>query len=337
MQHDSLRHDSLRPGLEGCIEAFDAELAYVHASLRRLGARPEEIEGLAHQVFLLLVPTWPTFARRRPLALHLFSLAVQVVVRHRRRLARTRAQSTDPIPLSLAALDRIPLKDRAVLVLSELDQISLPQIAESLSMTRLGVALRLRTARRKLHTAIRQLAADWWDGRFGNRDLLLGTLGLRPEDFAKVSALSEGLPQQADDEHPPKEVAEIFQLQDDIFLLEVVMDDLPGTIYFKDRQSRFTHINRYAAAHYGIVDPVLAIGRTDFDFFTDEHAGQALRDEQEIIRTGRPLVSVEERETLPDGELRRVQTTKLPLHDRGGEIVGTFGLSRDLTEQRATR
>jgi PAS domain-containing protein len=61
---------------------------------------------------------------------------------------------------------------------------------------------------------------------------------------------------------------------------------------------------------------VLAIGRTDFDFFADEHAGQALRDEQEIIRTGRP---------------------SSPLHDRGGEIVGTFGLSRDITERRAAR
>src|SRR3954465_12127818 len=85
-------------------------------------------------------------------------------------------------------------------------------------------------------------------------------------------------------------VAEISHLQDEIFLLETLMDNVPDCIYFKDRQSRFTRVNQYAAAHFGIESPADAIGRTDFDFFTDEHATKALRDEQEIIRTGKPLV-----------------------------------------------
>jgi DNA-directed RNA polymerase specialized sigma24 family protein len=244
-----MQHDSLRPGLEGCIEAFDAELAYVYASLRRLGVRPAEIEVLAHQVFLLLVPTWPRFARRRSLRVHLFGLAVRVVVGYPRRPAGTPVESAESMPLTLAALERIPLKHRAVLLLSELDQIPLSEIAGTLSMTRLGVALRLRKARRELDAAIRQLAADWQAGRFGHPDLLLGALGLRTEDFATLGTLREARPEEAEDEHASKEVAEILQLQDDIFLLEMVMDDLPGTIYFKDRQSRFTHINRYAAGH----------------------------------------------------------------------------------------
>jgi len=129
--------------------------------------------------------------------------------------------------------------------------------------------------------------------------------------------------------------AELLQLRDDVLLLEMVMDDLPETIYFKDRQSRFTHINRCAAVHYGIMNPALAVGRTDFDFFTDEHAHQALRDEQQIIETGEPLVSIQEQETLPGGKSRLVRTTKLPLLDPGGAIVGTFGLSRTITGQHA--
>jgi diguanylate cyclase (GGDEF)-like protein/PAS domain S-box-containing protein len=126
----------------------------------------------------------------------------------------------------------------------------------------------------------------------------------------------------------------IGQLQDEISLLETLMDNVPDTIYFKDRESRFTRVNRHAAARYGIRSPAEAVGRTDADYFTDEHAAKALRDERAILRTGKPLVNVEEKETFPDGEVRWVSTTKLPLRDRGGKIVGTFGISRDITDRK---
>jgi PAS domain S-box-containing protein len=131
-------------------------------------------------------------------------------------------------------------------------------------------------------------------------------------------------------------VVEIPRLEVETFLLETLMDNVPDAIYFKDRDSRFTSINRCQAARFGIASPALAVGRTDFDFFTDEHAAQARRDEQEIIRTGQPLVNVEEKETLPNGEFRWVSTTKLPLRDRKGNIVGTCGISRDITERKKT-
>src|SRR5207248_423648 len=123
-------------------------------------------------------------------------------------------------------------------------------------------------------------------------------------------------------EHAPVTgvVAEISHLQHEINLLETLMDNVPDSIYFKDRESRFTRINRYAAARFGIASPAVAVGRTDFDFFTDEHAAKALRDEQEIIRTGQPLVNVEEKETRADGDARWISTTKLPLRDRAGNI-----------------
>jgi PAS domain S-box-containing protein len=327
MQHGWLRagqtaNDSSAD--ERCLEAFEAELDYLFATLRRLGARPGAIDDLAHQVFLLLVRDWRRFVRRGgSLRLHLFGLAVRVLARQERGAPGTAAGSAEPLPLSLAALERVALKHRAVLLLHELEQLSLPEIARGLSMSRMGVALRLRQARAQLETATRQLAADWQAGRFGRPDLL-AALGIRSGES----------PDGADPRSPSAAMEEIARLQDEIIMLEVVMDDLPDTIYFKDRESRFTRINRYAAAHYGIVSPAAAVGRTDFDFFTDEHAVQALRDEQQIIRTGQPLVSVEEQETLPDGQLRRVWTTKLPLRDRGGDIVGTFGLSRDISQRR---
>ena len=149
----------------------------------------------------------------------------------------------------------------------------------------------------------------------------------------KVRALKSGL-KKVRRELPSESDAKNSRLEDDIFLLETLMDNVPDSIYFKDLQSRFTRINQYAATQYGIASPALAVGRSDFDFFTEEHAAQALRDEQEIVRTGQALVNVEEKETLANGEVRWVSTTKLPLRDREGQIVGTFGMSRDITTRK---
>ncbi len=333
MQHHWRRPEMERQDLsttERCIEAFDGELDYLFSSLRRLGGRPSEMEDLAHQVFLILLRTWRAFPNQRALRLHLFGLAVRVISRQQRRFALALDEAGEPRPLVLMALDRVPLSRRAVLVLHELDRVPLAQVADSLSMTRVGVAMRLRKARRDLVTAIRQLVAESQNAPLGCLDLLLAPRGIRFDELLDASG-SHARPADADD--PSREMAgEILQMQDDVFLLESLMDELPDAIYFKDRQSRFTRINRYAAAHYGIVNPALAVGRTDFDFFTEEHAGQALRDEREIIRTGQPLVAIKEKETLPDGKLRWVSTTKLPLRDRDGDIVGILGLSRDITE-----
>jgi diguanylate cyclase (GGDEF)-like protein/PAS domain S-box-containing protein len=118
------------------------------------------------------------------------------------------------------------------------------------------------------------------------------------------------------------------------FFLNVLLDTIPDNIYFKDAESRFTRISRHMAQWLGLKDPTEALGKTDFDFFTSEHADQAFRDEQEIIRTGVPLVNVQEKETFPDGSIRWVSTTKMPLRGPDGTIVGTFGISRDITEYK---
>src|SRR3569623_3486836 len=128
--------------------------------------------------------------------------------------------------------------------------------------------------------------------------------------------------------------AEVTRLREEVLLLESLMDMLPDSIYYKDRESRFSRVNRAGAASFGLGEPWHAIGRTDFDYFTDEHAAQAYRDEQEIVRTGLPLVNVEEKETRPDGSVRWVSTTKMPLRDTAGKIVGTFGVSRDISQRK---
>jgi two-component system, sensor histidine kinase and response regulator len=117
-------------------------------------------------------------------------------------------------------------------------------------------------------------------------------------------------------------------------LLTSLMDSIPDAVYFKDRESRFIRISRAMADKFGLPGPEAAIGKTDADIFSSEHAEQALHDEQKIMRTGVPLVAKIEKETWADRDDTWVSSTKMPLRDKHGEILGTFGISRDVTEQK---
>jgi two-component system, sensor histidine kinase and response regulator len=123
-------------------------------------------------------------------------------------------------------------------------------------------------------------------------------------------------------------------LQQERYLLHTLMDYLPHNIYFKDADSRFIRINKSMSRYFNLQDPRDAIGKTDLDFFTDEHALQARADEQEIVRSGQGILDKEEKETWPDGRTTWASSTKLPLFDDAGQIVGTFGISQDVTAQK---
>src|SRR5208337_3224864 len=121
--------------------------------------------------------------------------------------------------------------------------------------------------------------------------------------------------------------------------LTALMDNIPDYIYFKDRQSRFILNNKAHAQALGAGSPSELLGRTDSDYFGPEHAQKALDDEQRIIRTGQPLVNALEEtkwktEIWPNRSPTWVSSTKMPLRDEKGEIIGTFGVSRDMTERR---
>jgi len=117
------------------------------------------------------------------------------------------------------------------------------------------------------------------------------------------------------------------------YLMHNLMDNLPDHIYFKDRESRFIRVNSTQAQMFGIKDPENLVGKTDFDFFSEEHAKQAYDDEQAIILTGQPVIK-EERETWTDRPDTWVYTTKVPLLNDDGQVVGTFGISRDITDRK---
>jgi PAS domain S-box-containing protein len=108
----------------------------------------------------------------------------------------------------------------------------------------------------------------------------------------------------------------------------------PDRIYFKDRESRFVLVSPSMVQDFGKQSLDEVLGRSDFDMFTHEHAQAAYDDEQEIMRTGIPIVNKEEKETRPDGRVTWASSTKAPFRDPQGNIIGTFGISRDITERK---
>jgi PAS domain S-box-containing protein len=115
-------------------------------------------------------------------------------------------------------------------------------------------------------------------------------------------------------------------------MMETFMRSVPDSVYFKDEQSRFLKCSSAMAGYFGVADPSAMIGKTDFDYFTEEHARPAFEDEQRIIRTGQPVVGLVEKEVFPDGRIHWALTTKLPLRNATGKIIGTCGISKNMTE-----
>lgn len=158
---------------DGCLDAFQREVAYVLRTLYRLGVPGHEVEDLAQDVFLALRSTWTEFDPKRPLRAYLFGIAFRIACNHNRRRRRELiSQSIElfdsgPSPedefqakqarkLVLAALDHIPLPRRAVLVMYELDQISMHEVASVLSIPLFTAYSRLRKARRELRHHLRR-------------------------------------------------------------------------------------------------------------------------------------------------------------------------------------
>ncbi|MCJ7665846.1 MAG: diguanylate cyclase [Actinobacteria bacterium] len=117
-------------------------------------------------------------------------------------------------------------------------------------------------------------------------------------------------------------------------MLDALINNIPDSIYFKDKNSKFIKMNKALAERLEVKDPKEAVGKTDFNFFSTEHAQQAYDDEEKIIKTGKPIVDFEEKETFKNKEDRWISTTKMPFYNNKGEIIGTFGISRDITEKK---
>jgi len=158
-----------------CLAAFDGELDYIFTTLKRLGAAPSEIEDLAQEVFVVLYRHWRTLDTNRPIRPYLFGVAYRILYAHHRLRAREilcadvdaddgalspegSLQSKQSVALVTAALQRLPMSRRAVVVMHDLDEIPIADVARSLAITRFGAYARLRKGRRELAAAVRRLS-----------------------------------------------------------------------------------------------------------------------------------------------------------------------------------
>lgn len=112
--------------------------------------------------------------------------------------------------------------------------------------------------------------------------------------------------------------------------LQSLLDNIPDAIYFKDSNNRIVKVNKFYLQGVGLKQEEV-LGKTDFDFFPAAQAQIMLADDNHILKTGEPIVGKVERTLLPNGTWNQVITTKIPMHDHGGKIVGTMGITRDMT------
>jgi PAS domain S-box-containing protein len=181
--------------------------------------------------------------------------------------------------------------------------------------------------RRVMESTLMETIEEEVDGADGTRHVFLTTKVAQRDSQGKVI----GLVGVAHDISDRKRGEEAVAYERD--LLRALLENSTDRIYFKDAQSRFIKCSASTARTVGAASADELTGKSDFDIFSEEHARTAFEAEQEIIRTGQPILGKIERESWKDGrEESWVLTTKMPLRDKSGKIIGTFGIGKDITD-----
>ena len=126
-----------------------------------------------------------------------------------------------------------------------------------------------------------------------------------------------------------KDHSEITADRENLYM-RTLLENIPDKVYFKDKQSRFLMVSRSFVRMLAQTNEAI-LGKTDFDYFTEEHARPAYEGEQRIIETGEPIVNLTEKETLADGSVSWGLTTKIAVRNNAGKIIGTLGVTKDIT------
>lgn len=130
------------------------------------------------------------------------------------------------------------------------------------------------------------------------------------------------------------ELLETSKLDKNAIYLDNLLDHLPDKVYFKDAESNFIKVNRFFAESHGFETPEDMIGKSDFDLFPYKLAIQKFADEQKVMQNNEMIYAKDEVDEYADGSEAWVSSTKSPLYSRDGDIVGTFGISRDITDRK---
>lgn len=125
-------------------------------------------------------------------------------------------------------------------------------------------------------------------------------------------------------------------LNDSATILELVLNNIPQGVFWKDRNSVYTGCNQVICRTMGLSGPEALIGKSDdqFPVLTREQAESYIRMDREVIESGRPQLPVVEPLNRYDGETIWVETIKVPLRDPDGNVIGILGTWQDVTERR---
>ena len=135
-----------------------------------------------------------------------------------------------------------------------------------------------------------------------------------------------------------RDVAEDRRVQDEIHrsqqMLRLILDNIPQRVFWKDRDYRYLGCNKAFAYDTGLSHPRELIGRNDFDMSWRETAQLYREDDRRVMETDTPKLRFEEPQHKPDGTVLWLRTSKVPLHDREGKVIGVLGTYEDITEQK---
>jgi two-component system, sensor histidine kinase and response regulator len=120
-------------------------------------------------------------------------------------------------------------------------------------------------------------------------------------------------------------------MNSDADVLSVLLEHLPDAVYLKDAQQRFIRISRTLAGWYGLKNPAQAVGKTDADFLGRDFAKTSDEADAEIMRSGIPKIGQEEKRVWPDGRVTWTSTSRLPIRDAAGAVVGLLGIFTEIS------
>jgi len=162
--------------------------------------------------------------------------------------------------------------------------------------------------------------------RKDNKDVWVGiTASIIEDPFNKKIQYIEGILENIT-KH--KELEERFAFEKDLF--QNLLDNIPDSVYFKDNKNKLVRVNNFFAKGMNL-KPEEVVGKTDFDFFIKEQARKMFEDDTYVLKTGNPIIGKIERTLLPNGTYNCTTTTKIPIHNKKGHIIGTMGITRDIT------
>ena len=119
---------------------------------------------------------------------------------------------------------------------------------------------------------------------------------------------------------------------DEFGLFAAIMDNMADSIYFKDRECRLVRISRKMAQDLGLSDPAEVVGKTDIELFGEEFGKKTRIDDLQVMESGKPIIGLVEGNRNKNGVMNWTSTTKLPLRNAAGEIVGMLGITREINE-----